>query len=213
MGGCGFCCSSHRCELCRKTYWIHSVSECTFVLLSWCGLLMWMGKTFSSGANIDQFAVCQLFVLAVNLDLACPLSFGKKHRRDLTNKSITGRTLVEEHFSPHLRTGRQRLTSSMLIAKFSWSAFKSDKQQWRQCVYSTGYRKRCHIHVRYYPAPHPSQMQPPEKVNTSTVVKIRVAKNIVYLNFFTLTQRAPAMRNRWPPGSQRDKLQTSRKFQ
>lgn len=92
-------------------------------------LLMWMGKKNSSGANIDQFAVCQLFVLAVNLDLACPLSFGKKHRRDLTNKSITGRTLVEEHFSPDLRTGRQRLTSSLLIAKFSWSAFKSDNKE------------------------------------------------------------------------------------
>ena len=67
------------------------------------------GKKNSSGANIDQFAVCQLFVLAVNLDLACPLSFGKKHRRDLTNKSITGRTLVEEHWEKSSQLPHQLL--------------------------------------------------------------------------------------------------------
>lgn len=153
MGGCGFCCSSHRCELCRKTHWIHSVSECTFVLLSWCGF--WCEKTFSSGANIDQFAVCQLFVLAVNLDLACPLSFGKKDGLDLTNKSITGRTLVEKHwekssqptpasgcieFLAPLADGQTTIDILYAHCKIFMERIQV-QQQGRQCVYSTGYTR------------------------------------------------------------------------
>ena len=70
-------------------------------------------KLFQVEPTAINLLCASYFVLAMNLDLACPLSFGKKHGLDLSNKSIRDRTLVEKHWEKSSQLPHQLLAARL----------------------------------------------------------------------------------------------------